>query len=950
MRRFICIAMMTAAVTGAAYAEAPVDDHTVLMARFDEGLVADPGPGEATGEGWSLVPGRYGQALSLEAGQVVSWPVEGLIGTEQGTIELWMKRWWAEGDEVRTALVGWKTPGNNYIRLNFVNARRLGVSMNGGPEGATTWHRVDYDPTAWSTDVWHHVAATWRGGTIALYVDGEQVGSSAKGVPMTEAPAELEIGRGPLLIDDLRISAIARSAEEIAENFTGRKPDEVTLLTDFPVTESAQALGEVGIDAQRGIDDRTMPLMAGNALYDRGVGLRAPGHVSFAVPAGFARLTGHVGACAFADAPAAEVAISVGGTEAFRARVADGEGAVGFDVTLPGACEVRIEALPADAEGGMVVVGDPVLTPAGQEPPEVLARPISDAAIEVQRMRMDATRFHFELPEGTAAYALFPGHPVDPVSPRERPGELLEQLRIEAAPGEFEAAQFMLATGIDLTGARVSCGDLTGEGGERIAASEVDVRLIRRVLQREYYRGGRAPDNYSPVSRFVFPGREFWLPAGHFKEVYVLAHVPDDAAPGEYAGTVTIEADGVPAREVALRLRVLPIELIDHPDHGYSMYYNARAEAEARPELFRAELRNMREHGCRMLKPRGTGIAFEEGEDGEITWSLDGVRLVLDVLREEGFAGPIPLADGAAKLGSLLGVRGVTVADASEPLHESEEAQRIMAAALAELEALNAEYPEFEFLTQHGDEVLGAAKRLPFIDHSKLVNPRTSLRNYMTVHMMPGAWEEPMAEIDEFVDVRCINGHSLEEWLRDGHDFEELARIGEESGDELWIYHNMRGAFYMPEWNRILQGVYMWRSPLRVHVPWMWNSYGGSPFDDTDSERYDFVYAVPLDDRGEQIVSTLHWEACREGVDDMRYVATLEAAVERARARGIDTTDAQRALDAAAAMLPKLPDEILQVEGESPLLVETAARHAGADWDRMRAELARAIIALNEKL
>lgn len=82
----------------------------------------------------------------------------------------------------------------------------------------------------------------------------------------------------------------------------------------------------------------------------------------------------------------------------------------------------------------------------------------------------------------------------------------------------------------------------------------------------------------------------------------------------------------------------------------------------------------------------------------------------------------------------------------------------------------------------------------------------------------------------------------------------------------------------------------------------------------------------------------------------MRYVATLEAAVERARARGIDTTDAQRALDAAAAMLPKLPDEILQVEGESPLLVETAARHAGADWDRMRAELARAIIALNEKL
>ncbi len=160
----------------------------------------------------------------------------------------------------------------------------------------------------------------------------------------------------------------------------------------------------------------------------------------------------------------------------------------------------------------------------------------------------------------------------------------------------------------------------------------------------------------------------------------------------------------------------------------------------------------------------------------------------------------------------------------------------------------------------------------------------------------------------------------------------------------------MRGAFFAPEWNRILQGVYMWQSPLRVHVPWMWNRFGGSPFDDTDAERYDFVYAFPLDDEAEQIVSTLHWEACREGVDDIRYIATLEAMIERAEDAGIDTSDAQTALDRAEGMLPELPSGIESVEGERPVLRETAERHSGAEWDRMRAEIARAIMDVTEKL
>src|SRR5690554_5422158 len=44
----------------AAPAETPVDEQTVFMARFDAGPAAEIGADEVTGDGWTLVPGRFG--------------------------------------------------------------------------------------------------------------------------------------------------------------------------------------------------------------------------------------------------------------------------------------------------------------------------------------------------------------------------------------------------------------------------------------------------------------------------------------------------------------------------------------------------------------------------------------------------------------------------------------------------------------------------------------------------------------------------------------------------------------------------------------------------------------------------------------------------------------------------------------------------------------------------
>jgi hypothetical protein len=58
----------------------------------------------------------------------------------------------------------------------------------------------------------------------------------------------------------------------------------------------------------------------------------------------------------------------------------------------------------------------------------------------------------------------------------------------------------------------------------------------------------------------------------------------------------------------------------------------------------------------------------------------------------------------------------------------------------------------------------------------------------------------------------------------------------------------------------------------------------GRPWDDFDSKAYrSLCYTYPTIDG---VVDTLQWEAVREGIDDMRYLATLRKAIDAARQSG----------------------------------------------------------------
>jgi len=182
----------------------------------------------------------------------------------------------------------------------------------------------------------------------------------------------------------------------------------------------------------------------------------------------------------------------------------------------------------------------------------------------------------------------------------------------------------------------------------------------------------------------------------------------------------------------------------------------------------------------------------------------------------------------------------------------------------------------------------------------------------------------------------------MDNWIRAGNTFEDLAAELKQSGDEAWIYHNIRGSFFPAEWTRLVNGYYLWLSPLRAHVPWMYYSFKGNPFDCTDGPRLrggDFAYAVPDPDDPSRMVPTRHWEGFREGIDDMRYLTTVESlAAQRAGTR--DAEEARRWLAALRRGLTPTHAELQAIETESPVLVWLSRKLDGADYRRIRSQAA----------
>ena len=488
-------------------------------------------------------------------------------------------------------------------------------------------------------------------------------------------------------------------------------------------------------------------------------------------------------------------------------------------------------------------------------------------------------------------------------------------IALTAARGEYEPGSFVVSAMKDIPSLTVKVGDLRGDRGT-IPSSRVDVKVVkcwyqagtawvsnrqdksRRILtpelllnddtlirldeekqenyvklafpDREEYVWISDPTEVSsrsmPVDKFPVQDSPVLLPvdidAGKNKQFWLTVHVPDDAAPGKYTGTITLSTAQETFDELTLTVNVLPFELLP-PYYTSSMDYHGRLAPEGKATIgswlksrkqFRAELENMVAHGLRNCQH----YSIPKEMLGEVL-----------KIREE-----VGMDNRTLYLKSTIPIGRPTDPEALEKIKR--DVRDII-----------------EFTKDYGTETV----YFYGMDERRGEELRSQRAAWTAVREAGGkvfvaGWGDNLEMMADVQDMHVRAG-----WP----NAEEVARW-HALGHKIFAYSNPQTGVENPVVYRRNFGLVLWKYEYDGAATNAYQHTFGATWNDFDHRVFRaHTIAYPTIDG---VIDTIAWEGYREGVDDVRYITTLEHAIAEARESG-DGELKQRAA-AAEAFLERL--------------------------------------------
>lgn len=472
-------------------------------------------------------------------------------------------------------------------------------------------------------------------------------------------------------------------------------------------------------------------------------------------------------------------------------------------------------------------------------------------------------------------------------------------LQVEACPGEFESASFILrALRNDMEDVSLEATELKSAAAV-IPRDRIDLKVVkvwyqagtawlgiradpRRVLvpelllnddslikvdtQRQtnfiklsfpsgeqYYDiSSQAPALTRSVlhSPETFPVRDaarlrpIHLQAGQTRQFWVTFHIPRDASPGSYKGSIALKTRGKPIGRIPVEVRVLPF-LLEKPRIEYSLYYRGKltagrgtisSEAKSQQQLT-AELQNMWNHGV-------TNPTVYQDFDNKAL-----LKKTLQIRKEVGMTGQ-PLY--------YLGIR------TEEPANPSAVARYI-----AQTDAMRALMKPYGVTDLY---VYGIDEAPPdLLQKQKAVWRMLQKRGVkiFTAGWTPGHFEQIGADIDLFVDGQPPKGKEADKF----HG----------AGRRIFSYNQPQVGVENPLIYRKNYGIRLWQEGYDGAMTYAYQDGFGSIWNDFDHAKFrDHCFTYPTVNG---VINTIAWEGFREGIDDVRYITTLEKRVRLAAFR-----------------------------------------------------------------
>jgi hypothetical protein len=134
--------------------------------------------------------------------------------------------------------------------------------------------------------------------------------------------------------------------------------------------------------------------------------------------------------------------------------------------------------------------------------------------------------------------------------------------------------------------------------------------------------------------------------------------------------------------------------------------------------------------------------------------------------------------------------------------------------------------------------------------------------------------------------------------------------------DDEWTAHRLYRLKPWGTWRLGLGGYGFWAYNVWKDDPWQVRDAAGEPKAGAGTERLSVVYSGPAP------VSSVRWEALREGMNDVKYLAVLRREIEAARAAG-------RAADPRVAAAESLAEEAVKTVTEAGFQPELADEYRG---------------------
>jgi len=469
---------------------------------------------------------------------------------------------------------------------------------------------------------------------------------------------------------------------------------------------------------------------------------------------------------------------------------------------------------------------------------------------------------------------------------------LADTFRLSLTPGEFEPASFIVYSDTGLDAVLPVTGEISS-GDVKLPATAFDIRIVKYWYQasRDSMRGNVTPisvpelllkndalvkvedkKNYLLVNgeyrdiskRAEFSSRialdiEKWavtdadelLPvavnAGESRQYWLTLKAPADAVPGVYRGTVEVKSGDSVVAQLPLEVEILPFKLaaseltysIFHRAYLDKIFKQGSVSSEVRSESqYLTELRNLVDHG--ITKPNLYQLADSPMLDRALELrQLAGVE-DQDALYFEG-------------LWAVPGENERPVPPGFET-RMTQTKKQLAGHGINNVYAFGRDEARGDRLTIQ-KEVWTLTRELGF---------KVFASGYHTTNVTgPGNFDLMSDYQDVFVAINPVTREESARW--------------HSKGKTILSYQNPTGGMERPETYRKNYGLYLWQMNYdgAMHYAYQ-DSFGNgwNDFDHTTYRDHNFVYPT-----ADGVIDTLQWEGAREGVDDTRYLATLNDAI-----------------------------------------------------------------------